>query len=209
MPGLRCLVSPWMPNGTLTTYLTSNHDNLTVLDRSRMVSEVLISIFLHSQSVMHGDITGANILIDKRGHARLIDFGLSTVVQPLLDQSHLAISSIRPGAIRYAAPELVLPNNAHEPPVPLEKADIYSFGCIMLQILSGRRPWHEILGETFIIVAISQGRGPQRPDGHPGIIDLDWKFIQKCLQFGPELRLSAEEVLDFVMHRFYSSGKPA
>jgi serine/threonine protein kinase len=38
MSKLRCLVSPWMPNGTLTAYLTSNHDDLTVLDRSRMVS---------------------------------------------------------------------------------------------------------------------------------------------------------------------------
>lgn len=44
MPELRCLVSPWMPNGTLTAYLTSNHDDLTVLDRSRMVSKVLILI---------------------------------------------------------------------------------------------------------------------------------------------------------------------
>ncbi|KAG1848297.1 kinase-like domain-containing protein [Suillus subalutaceus] len=210
MPELRCLVSPWMPNGTLSAYLTSNHNDLTVLDRSRMLEDVSAGLrYLHSESVMHGDITGANILIDKRGHARLIDFGLSTIIQPLVGQSHLAISSVRPGAIRYAAPELVLPDNAREVPVPLEKADIYSFGCIMLQVLSGRRPWSEITGDPFIIVSMSQGRGPQRPDGHPIIIDLDWEFIQKCLQFGPELRPSAEEVLDFVMHRFYSPGKPA
>jgi serine/threonine protein kinase len=74
----------------------------------------------------------ANILIDRRGHARLIDFGLSAIVRPLLGQSHLAISSIRPGAIRYAAPELVLSDDAHD--LPLEKADIYSFGCVMIQV---------------------------------------------------------------------------
>jgi serine/threonine protein kinase len=74
----------------------------------------------------------ANILIDRRGHARLIDFGLSTIVRPLLGQSHLAISSIRPGAIRYAAPELILSDDAHD--LPLEKADIYSFGCVMIQV---------------------------------------------------------------------------
>jgi hypothetical protein len=44
MPELRCLVSPWIPNGTLTAYLKSNHDDLTVLDRSRMVSNALILI---------------------------------------------------------------------------------------------------------------------------------------------------------------------
>jgi len=92
---------------------------------------------------MHGDVTGVNlvllrhfrklmnpqtnILIDKRGHARLINFGLSTVVRSLLDQSHLAVSSIR-----YAAPEVILSNDSRD--FPLEKADIYSFGCVMLQV---------------------------------------------------------------------------
>jgi len=75
----------------------------------------------------------ANILIDKRGHARLIDFGLSTITQPLLGQSHLAATSIRPGAIRYAAPELVLSENGRDLGSP-EKTDIYSFGCVMLQV---------------------------------------------------------------------------
>ncbi|KAG1720957.1 kinase-like domain-containing protein [Suillus occidentalis] len=210
MPELRCLVSPWVPNGTLTAYLTSNHNDLTVLDRSRMLEDVSAGLrYLHSESVMHGDITGANILIDKRGHARLIDFGLSTIVQPLIDRSHLAISSVRHGAIRYAAPELVLSDGTRESPVPLEKTDIYSFGCIMLEVLSGRLPWSEIQRETRIIVTMSQGCGPQRPDGHPAIIDLDWNFIQKCLQFKPELRPSAEEVLEFVLHRFSSPGNPA
>jgi hypothetical protein len=76
------------------------------------------------------------------------------------------------------------------------------------QILSGRRPWFEI-PDVVIIVTMLQGRGLQRPDGHPSIIDRDWKFIEKCLQFGPELRPSAEEVLNFVMHRFDSPGNPA
>jgi serine/threonine protein kinase len=164
----------------------------------------------------------ANILIDKRGHAKLIDFGLSTVIQPFIGQSHLVATSIRPGAIRYAAPELFLPNNARELPVPLEKADIYSFGCIMLQVscwfnhkifgqgltdqvLSGCCPWSEIRAEPSIIIKMSQGCGPQRPDSYPLIIDSDWNFIQECLQFKSELRPPADKVLDFVMHRSHSS----
>ncbi|KIK34492.1 hypothetical protein CY34DRAFT_639381 [Suillus luteus UH-Slu-Lm8-n1] len=208
-PELRCLVSPWMPNGTLTAYLISNRNDLTVLDRSRMLEDVSAGLrYLHSESVIHGDITGANILIDKGGHARLIDFGLSTIVQPLIDQSHVAISSVRHGAIRYAAPELVLADDTHESPVSLEKTDIYSFGCVMLEVLSGRLPWSEIRREEVISVTMSQGRGPQRPNCHPKIVDSDWNFIQKCLQSEPELRPSAEKVLEFVTHRFYSPGNP-
>jgi len=134
MSELRCLVSPWIPNGTLNEYLAFKHNDLTALDRSRMLEDVSAGLrYLHSVPVMHGDITGANILIDKRGHARLIDFGLSTITQPLLGQSHLAATSIRPGAIRYAAPELVLSENGRDLG-SLEKTDIYSFGCVMLQV---------------------------------------------------------------------------
>jgi serine/threonine protein kinase len=144
MSELRCLVSPWMPNGTLNEYLTSNHNDLTVLDRSRMLEDVSAGLrYLHSVPVMHGDITGANILIDNGGHARLIDFGLSTIVQPLLGQSHLVATSIRKGATHYAAPELVRSGFAESGPIELdnvpdlgslEKIDIYSFGCVMLQV---------------------------------------------------------------------------
>ncbi|KAG1730739.1 kinase-like domain-containing protein, partial [Suillus lakei] len=212
MSDLRCLVSPWMPNDTLNVYLASKHDALTVLDRSRMLEDVSAGLhYLHSVRVLHGDITGANILIDKGGHARLIDFGLSTIVQPLLGQSHLVATSIRHGAIRYAAPELVL--SVDVPYLgPLDKPDIYSLGCVMLQILSGRHPWSEIQSvppDFRIMFELSSGCGPQRPYGHPEIKDFDWKFIQKCLQFEPELRPSADKVLDFVMHRFFSPGNPA
>ncbi|KAG1792980.1 kinase-like domain-containing protein [Suillus plorans] len=204
-PELRCIVSPWMPNGTLNAYLVSNHNHLTVLDRSRMLEDVSAGLrYLHSIPVMHCDITGANILIDEGGHARLIDFGLSTITKPLLGQSHLAVTSIHHGAIPYAAPELILPETTCDPGLE-EKSDIYSFGCVMLQILSGRPPWSEITAPNrmaCIITQMSRGCRPQRPDGHPEIIDSDWKFIQKCLQSEPELRPSADEVLDFVMHRF-------
>ncbi|KAG1843391.1 kinase-like domain-containing protein, partial [Suillus tomentosus] len=208
-PELRCLVSPWMPNGTLNAYLVSHHNDLTALDRSRMLEDVSVGLrYLHSHSVVHGDITGANILIDNGGYARLIDFGLSTITQPLLGQSHLAVTSIYHGAIPYAAPELILPETTCDPGLE-EKIDIYSFGCVMLQILSGRPPWSEIKSSrpvACITAMIYKGCRPQRPDAHPEIIDSDWKFIQECLQSKPELRPSANEVLDFVMHRFSSPG---
>jgi serine/threonine protein kinase len=83
-------------------------------------------------SLQADDCFQANILIDKGGNARLIDFGLSSFIRPLLDQSHLVVTSIRAGAIRYAAPELVTSDDVRG--LSLEKIDIYSFGCVMLQV---------------------------------------------------------------------------
>jgi serine/threonine protein kinase len=71
-------------------------------------------------------------MIDEGGDARLIDFGLSSFIRPLLDQSHLAITFVRSCAIRYAAPELVTSDDVSD--LRLEKVDIYSFGCVMLQV---------------------------------------------------------------------------
>ncbi|KAG1727215.1 kinase-like domain-containing protein [Suillus lakei] len=174
-PELRCLVTPWIPNGTLNTYLASN-PNLTMLARSRM----------------------ANILIDEGGHARLIDFGLSTLVRPLLGQSYLAATSIQPGAIRYAAPELFLSDDVCD--LPLEKTDIYSFGCVMFQILSGRHPWSEVKSEKpelRIVILMSQGRSPKRPNGHPVIIGTFKAVFTRRFRrrFQIRFRLSAENKL--------------
>jgi len=73
-----------------------------------------------------------NILIDNGGNARLIDFGLSSFIQPPLSQFHLATTSTRHDAIRYAAPELLTSDDFRD--LPSEKVDIYSFGCVMLQV---------------------------------------------------------------------------
>ncbi|OAX34157.1 kinase-like protein [Rhizopogon vinicolor AM-OR11-026] len=211
-PEMDCLVSPWMPNGTLRAYLKSRQGNLTVIKRSRLLEDVSVGLRYCSAvevSLKADECFQANILIDERGNAKLIDFGLSSFIRPLLGQSYLAITSIRPGAIRYTAPELVTSNDFRD--LPSEKVDIYSFGCVMLQILSGLPPWFEIQSEYHIIVSISRGRGPQRPNGDPSIIDSDWDFIQKCLGHKPELRPSADEVCDFVMHRsdFSGSSRPS
>lgn len=166
---------------------------------------------VHSVPVVHGDITGANILIDEGGQVKLIDFGLSSVVLPLFGQSHLAATSIHAGAIRYAAPELLSDDVGD---LLLEKTDIYSFGCVMLQILSGRHPWSEIRSqkpEFHIYGLLCQGRSPQRPNGHPAIMNSDWDIIQKCLQSRFKLRPSADEVYELVKRRpgpSDSSGPP-
>ncbi|KAG1809711.1 uncharacterized protein BJ212DRAFT_1379261, partial [Suillus subaureus] len=69
---------------------------------------------------------------------------------------------------------------------------------LIQQILSGRHPWSEIKpekSELRIVALILEGHGPQRPDGHPAIIDSDWVIIQRCLLRKPEFRPSANEVL--------------
>ena len=115
---------------------------------------------VHSYSVVHGDLTGvrlawtlverqsvngynfqSNVLIDAGGHARLSDFGLSTILAEFQGTSYFT-SSIG-GAVRWAAPELYyVPDTPEDDEDDFEtsanalteQSDIYSFGCIMLQV---------------------------------------------------------------------------
>lgn len=55
---LHCLVSPWMPNGTLNVYLVSNHNDLTILDRSRICWTSLLALdFCHAWRYNRGKYT--------------------------------------------------------------------------------------------------------------------------------------------------------
>ena len=71
------------------------------------------------------------MLIDTDGSARLTDFGLSSVVNAGENMTYLAITTRRPGAIRWVAPELVV-EDIHMSPTFC--SDIYSYGSVMLQV---------------------------------------------------------------------------
>jgi len=130
---------------------------------------------LHSFPVIHGDLSSGNVLIDDDGKARLSDFGLCTVVGGLNGGSSFVWPTCRAGATPWAAPELVLP---HDTLQPCTASDIFSFGCIMLQILSGQLPWGK-MDRNAIVVALDKGERAPRPERR-AICEQDWDFIQRC-----------------------------
>lgn len=72
------------------------------------------------------------MLIDTDSRARLTDFGLSSVVNAGEELNYLAVTTRRPGALRWVAPELVVKDNTHI--APTFGSDIYSFGSVVLQV---------------------------------------------------------------------------
>ncbi|KAF9233683.1 kinase-like domain-containing protein [Melanogaster broomeanus] len=124
-------VSPWISGGSLHTYLAGSPD-LTESARFRLIEGVVAGLkYLHSFPIVHGDLSSGNVLVDGNGRACLSDFGLCSILGGLHGGSSFVRSTCRPGAIRWAAPELVLNPDTVQPSTA---SDVFSFGCIMLQV---------------------------------------------------------------------------
>ncbi|KAF8990000.1 kinase-like protein, partial [Hymenopellis radicata] len=103
--------------------------------------------YLHESDpqITHADVRGANILIDSELHCRLADFGLSLVSETRLPGS----SAIMKGSLRWLPPEMMdysLFDSAY-----LTARDIYSFGCTVIEIYTGRPPFSHIKKEVSLI----------------------------------------------------------
>ncbi|KAG1884586.1 kinase-like protein [Suillus subluteus] len=169
------IVSPWMSNGSLSTYLDRNYDSLSMAQKFGLLADVAAGLqYLHSKGVPHADLTGSNVLINSDGGALVADYGLLTTCSELNGTSYIRSN------VRWAAPELFeVPDTDDAPSSPKLESDIYSFGCIAYQVLSGQQPYYNIRSDHQVVVAILRGIKPKRPD-IPAIEDCHWSFIEQC-----------------------------
>ncbi|KAG2153970.1 kinase-like domain-containing protein [Suillus clintonianus] len=199
------LVAPWIDNGSLTSFLSQNNGTLTLRDRLLLLRDIADGLnYLHtfsidghaySNAVVHGDLTGNNVLVGSDGTAYIADFGLSGTLEKSLGMTYLVKMGCHPGALRWTAPELLDEESAS---AVTAKCDMYSFGCIVLQVLTGDVPWPHLTSAFTICRKVSfQGEMHPRPDGDH-IIDRHWNFMTHCWSKIPDDRPSAEEALQFI-----------
>ncbi|KZP15399.1 kinase-like protein [Athelia psychrophila] len=182
------MVSRWMVHGNIGTFVT---DSLPLVHRLQITCDIAAGLaYLHEQKIMHGDLTGANVLIDDDGKARLIDFGLS-LIRAEFENTSFTSSTIG-GALRFRALEISPPLDGHYEnfnPVLTFACDVYSLGSVILQVLSSLEPYYNIKDDMLIALALARKTTPERPDGIP-LTDAYWNFIERCW-VAPENRPSA------------------
>ncbi|XP_022949553.1 serine/threonine-protein kinase-like protein At3g51990 [Cucurbita moschata] len=150
----RLLVVEFMCNGTLYDVIHSGSRPLYWGRRIRLALQTAKAIeTLHASNppVIHRDIKSANVLIDRNYNARLGDFGLA--IQGYADDYRLR-STPPAGTMGYLDPCYVTPDNLST------KTDVFSFGILLLEIISGRK-------------AIDVGYSP------PSIVDWAVPLIKK------------------------------
>lgn len=130
---------------------------------------------------------GANIFLTSDGNLKLGDFGCC---MKLKNQTTMAGElSAFVGTPAYMAPEIFTKNavEGHGRAV-----DVWSIGCVVLEMLTGRRPWHDLDNSYQIMFRVGMGETPEIPDAFCG---EDRSFIDHCLNHDPRLRWSTGQLL--------------
>lgn len=114
----------------------------------RIMSQVAEALrFAHENSTVHRDLSPQNILVADDGKVKIIDFGLATSQNPTEDT--ITATGAIVGTVHYLSPEQAAGQKAQL------QSDVYSFGCILFEILSGLPPYS---ADTAIGVMFKHGQ---------------------------------------------------
>lgn len=186
----------YVPGGSIATMLKQYNTFQEPLVKN-FVRQILAGLaYLHSEGIIHRDIKGANILVDNKGGVKISDFGISKRVEATHLLGARASGSAgtggglhRPslqGSVYWMAPEVVR-QTAHT-----KKADIWSLGCLVVEMFSGAHPFPDS-SQLQAIFAI--GSNQARPPAPDHVSPEAKEFLDMTFQIDHEKRPSAEELL--------------
>ncbi|KAJ3562183.1 hypothetical protein NP233_g9738 [Leucocoprinus birnbaumii] len=193
-------VSPWMKEGNLKQFVRNNPD-------------------VACEPLIYDD----NVLVSNDKRALITDFGISHLasINPAAATQGLTNSMVG-FTSNWAAPELVIGVNpvggsdvyaTKESIRPTKASDIWSFGCLIYEVLSGRNPYHLYPDIAKLSIALHQRRLPDRPqekDRCKLINDWWWDLMtQRCWHYDSSLRSSSKVLRDVIRDQVPESRERA
>ncbi|KDQ56783.1 hypothetical protein JAAARDRAFT_132054 [Jaapia argillacea MUCL 33604] len=178
-----CIVSPWMKHGSILDCIANKLRYVTELQVNTLLRQIAEGLeYLHSENIVHGDLRGANVLVDDAFSPRLADLGLS-VFEEATRGAFTSTSTT--GSTRWMAPELHSPES-----FGLEGArrtcasDVYAFACLCLEVYTEQPPFRNITSDFAIALKVTKGERPNRPSKEEchgkELRDDMWALMERC-----------------------------
>jgi serine/threonine-protein kinase len=147
----------------------------------------------HQVGIVHRDLKPANVLINDEGVVKIVDFGVAAAQHQ--GDTQLTKTGYVIGSPKYMAPEQILGKKVDE------RADIYSLGVIMYEMLTGTPPYHR--GDHMSVMyqhvqGTRTAADRAQPRAAAGHIDL----VMKCMSVDKEKRFSTMEEVNVALERF-------
>jgi eukaryotic-like serine/threonine-protein kinase len=148
----------------------------------------------HEKGIVHRDLKPENVFVTRDGRVKILDFGLAKLMQPEQEGaetiSHQTEAGVVLGTVGYMSPEQVRGKPADQ------RSDLFSFGAILYEMLSGRRAFH---GETAAdsMSAILREEPPDLTETNRGIAPGLEHIVQHCLEKNPEERFQSAHDIAF------------
>ncbi|KAL8130362.1 hypothetical protein V2J09_019517 [Rumex salicifolius] len=190
-PPVYCIVTEYLAEGSLRSYLHKNEEKtLPLKNVVTYALEIARAMeYVHSQGVIHRDLKPENILISGGLHLKIADFGVAC------DGSDCDPFDDDPGTYRWMAPEMI----KHK--CYGRKVDVYSFGIILWELVSGRLPYGDMNPIQAAYAVVNKKVRPPLPEDCPTVMGA---LIEQCWHSQPEKRPEFSQIVK-VLEQFESS----
>ncbi|KAF8581435.1 kinase-like protein, partial [Ramaria rubella] len=170
------MVSPFYSNGNVLKYVKLNQ-HINPVEMVRRIADGIA--YLHVKRIVHGDIKCANVMVTDEGIPRLIDFGLTQVIDEYAEATGYTTSNLA-SSLRWSAPELLVGDS----PISSksEKSDVYAFASTCIEIMTLECPYVGLRDPQVLQRVLMDNKIPARPPMEAKWSPSDelWDFLTTC-----------------------------